>query len=423
MSKKNLAIYLFIFLASFLVIYFLFIKKIYFALIILISLIVLFILFNKNYKQYLLIFFITTLCTFYLYEIYAIYKLYLMKPFNSDLNNYDNRNKFELYKNLKQKNENVALVIPPSILSNDKENIFHFSGISSSKTIHCNENGYYALFDSDKYGFNNPQKRWEVEEIDYLLVGDSFTLGACVNRPYDIASQLELKNLSVLNLGYTATGPLSQYAVLREYLSYKIKNVIWIYFEGNDLEDLSRELKNIILVKYLNNIDFTQDIQNKQKEINHLLKLKIKEEEKLFLKNNSIFARIINFIKLINTRNRINNIYQLNKANEIYNPYTELRKIFKLANDLVSLNNSRLHIVYISSFANSTKNNYNDSQYKNVKQIVSDLNISFIDTYEEVFKNEPNPLSLFPFEKKGHYNEKGYLKVSQTIFNLLKNKN
>jgi hypothetical protein len=63
-------------------------------------------------------------------------------------------------------------------------------GISYAETIHCNENGYYSIYQSDRYGFNNPDTEWDSEEIEYLLVGDSFTHGRCVNRPNDIASVL-----------------------------------------------------------------------------------------------------------------------------------------------------------------------------------------------------------------------------------------
>ena len=34
------------------------------------------------------------------------------------------------------------------------------SGKSFSKTICCNENGYYMIIDSDRYGFNNPDYEW-----------------------------------------------------------------------------------------------------------------------------------------------------------------------------------------------------------------------------------------------------------------------
>ena len=60
--------------------------------------------------------------------------------------------------------------------------------ISDSKTINCNENGYYSIYKSDRFGFNNPDLEWDKKDIEYLLIGDSFVHGACVNRPYDIGS-------------------------------------------------------------------------------------------------------------------------------------------------------------------------------------------------------------------------------------------
>ena len=89
-----------------------------------------------------------------------------------------------------------------------------------AKTIFCNENGYYAIYDSDRYGYNNPDKEWNSNQIHYLLIGDPFAQGACVNRPNDISSVLRgLTNKSVINLGFGGNGTLIQYGILREYFS------------------------------------------------------------------------------------------------------------------------------------------------------------------------------------------------------------
>ena len=56
----------------------------------------------------------------------------------------------------------------------------------------------------------NPDKEWDQNEIEFFLVGDSFVLGNCVNRPNDISSVLrKLSNKSVLNIGYANNGPVS----------------------------------------------------------------------------------------------------------------------------------------------------------------------------------------------------------------------
>ena len=121
------------------------------------------------------------------------------------------------------------------------------------------------MYESDRYGFNNPDKEWDQEEIEYLLLGDSFTHGACVNRPHDIGSALRtISNKPVLNLGYAGNGPLIEYATLREYFRSNIKNVIFLYFEVNDLLNLHNELSDDLLKNYLTNPSFSQNLMFKQ---------------------------------------------------------------------------------------------------------------------------------------------------------------
>ena len=82
--------------------------------------------------------------------------------------------------------------IAPKNFFKDENNILPLSGVSNIKTITCNENGYYAIYDSDRYGFNNPDGEWDKKNIEYFLIGDSFTDGACVNEPNDIGSILKI---------------------------------------------------------------------------------------------------------------------------------------------------------------------------------------------------------------------------------------
>ena len=151
----------------------------------------------------------------------------------------------------------------------------------------------------DRYGFNNPDADWDKKEIEYLLVGDSFTHGACVNRPNDIASVLRsLSKKSVINLGYKGNGPLIEYASLREYLRANVQKVLWIYYEGNDLENLKREKNHKILKKYLEDLTFTQNLKSRQSEINLILNNYILNE-----KNKAdidYLKTLFNFLKFYN---------------------------------------------------------------------------------------------------------------------------
>ena len=91
------------------------------------------------------------------------------------------------------------------------------SGISNSKTINCNENGYFSVHKSDRYGFNNPDSEWDEENIEYLLVGDSFAYGACVNPPDDISNVLNFIEQKNLKHTYGGNGPLIEYASLKNF--------------------------------------------------------------------------------------------------------------------------------------------------------------------------------------------------------------
>lgn len=371
--------------------------------------------FNQILKKYLLILLISSTFSLYLFELYLIKFQRLdtdAKIFKKEFEkNWDTRNRIEFYKDLKKINKDAVVVVNPSnYLLSDKP-IFPFSGASNLKTMFCNENGYYAIYESDRYGFNNPDYEWDKKNIEYLLVGDSFTQGACVNRPNDIASVLRnLSEKSSLNLGYGGNGPLISYAVLREYLASNVKKILWIYYEDNDLIDLRNEKNNKILLKYLNDLSFKQNLKYKQNQINELTKESIESSLKVSVNTkegrqnfNFKFKR---FLKLYYTRSAL-----FSTA-----PQIEFKKILQMTKDLANKNNSKLYFVYLP--AHSRYVSIYNNNYRKVKKIVNDLKIPFIDIHEEVFKKEKNPLKLFPLRLSGHYTVEGYKKVSEAIYML-----
>ena len=71
--------------------------------------------------------------------------------------NWDNRTRFQIYENKKKINNDIVIRFQPSYFLNKQNlSIFPLSGISNSETIHCNENGYFSIYQSDRFGFNNP---------------------------------------------------------------------------------------------------------------------------------------------------------------------------------------------------------------------------------------------------------------------------
>ena len=326
---------------------------------------------------------------------------------------YDTRSILDIYNNLKQNDSQVKLIIrPQSHLKNTEKKLLPLSGISNSKTIHCIENGYYSIYQSDRYGFNNPDSEWDEKEIEYLTLGDSFVQGSCVNRPNDITSVLRtLSNKSAVNLGYGLNGPLLQYAGLREYLSKNVKNVLWFYYEGDDLFNLEISLKSKILNKYISDLSYSQNLKKLQPAIDNLneLNMSIKLKNNIKYESEISKSKIINFIKLYSSRSKF-----FSKSDDKVLNKTEFSKILTLAKNLTLKNNSKFYFVYLPEYSRY-KSDYDNTDYHEVKKIVKQLQIPFIDIHAEVFEKEKNPLNLFPFKLKGHYNIEGYKKIGVKI--------
>ena len=392
--------------------------------------------------RYATISLVSILFSLYIFESYIIFKDHfsIAQKKNQALKekiykentgkNWDNRTRFQIYENKKKINNDIVIRFQPSyFLSKQNLSIFPLSGISNSETIHCNENGYFSIYQSDRFGFNNPDEEWNNKEIEYLLVGDSFTHGSCVNRPNDIASVLRtLSSKSALNLGYGGNGPMIEYATLREFISPNVKNILWLYCESNDLFELVIERQNKNLLKYLNTKNYSQNLKSRQKEVDELLDKNFEKElqnqikkenpngEEKSIKNNRIKYKILKFIRLDRTKK----IFRKKDAKYDDIIFEKFEKILLSSLNLTKRNNSKLIFVYIPGYTRYNSSNYSDENYNKITSIVEKLGIDIVDM-KKVFDKENNPKRFFPFQQFAwHYNEDGYKKVAEAIYNLTK---
>ena len=393
----------------------------------------------KNFKTYFFIIFFSLIFFLYLSETYLTIFLYkggegrldpnlsykekLLK--NQTGENYDKRTKIQFYEDFKVLNKNASVTIEPFFLSS--ENFFYLGGVSKSQTVDCNENGYYSTYLSDRYGFNNIDTEWDKQEIDFFLIGDSFVHGSCVNRPDDIASVLrKLTQNPILNLGYRGNGPLTQYATLREYLPKKTKNIIWFYFEENDLSDLKSEIKNQVLLKYLTDKKFSNNLKFKQKQVDQALNSKIKvdinnkkELDKYWISYYSKKKKILRFIRLNQFKKFVFSIKKDKSKTNDDLALSTLEEVLIASKQLAYENNSKFYFVYLGAY-HRYKSPFNSHRYKEnyskIIEIVDNLDIPIIDSTKEFTSETKDPLIYFPFRKYGHYNVEGYKKLSEIIF-------
>jgi hypothetical protein len=365
---------------------------------------------------------------FYLFEAYLIVQPIeaenlINVPSGAARAEFDNRTRFEVFSDLITTNPEAAVRVPPSShIGKDNVDIFPLAGISNAITVNCNESGKFSRYQSDRQGFNNPDTELNAKEFEYILVGDSFTHGSCVNRPNDIASVLrDLTGAPVLNLGYTSNGPLIEYATLREYLPKTVKTVLWLYFEGNDQQELVSEFDDARLMMYLEDEKYKQNLISRQSEIDHLLRLVIERQSTLHEENKSkkieqeekqtsiSFKTIKQFLKLTRVRLVLVPPIPRNSISD------EFKMVMRRAVALTEANNAKLVFVFLPEYWRY-KLNYPSGTYDDLTDFINQLGLGFVDIHKEVFEKKEDPLSLFPLRNPGHYTEEGYRLVAEAIF-------
>jgi hypothetical protein len=384
---------------------------------------------KKNIKKKIFFFSIIILGFLYLFEGSIFLKDYLY-------NKNEGNGKFTYFENYKIDNPNSVLAIDPyHFLKENDQNLMPLSSISNKMTIHCNENGFFSKYKTDRYGFNNPDPQWDKNITDFVLVGDRFAQGDCVNEEQNIAGNLRKLSLnnSVINLGYGGNGPLMEYASLKEYLPLlNAKKVIWLYCETNDLsgdanEGLKQELKNIILLNYLKDETFTQDLKNKQHEIDLKTELKLNDMINSINKAKQ-YNKFFKFIKLFNTRYYIkllvdkkNNL----KISENQKISEDFKNIVLLAKNFTSMIGSEFYFIYIPDKNRYFDKNFDENKhdYKKIINFLLEKNIKFVDLHNEFFVKEDNPLSYFAKSNEleyTHFNQLGYKMIAEIIFKKTK---
>ena len=85
--------------------------------------------------------------------------------------------------------------------------------------------------------------------------------------------------------------------------------------------------------------------------------------------------------------------------------------------NLVKENGSNFYFVYLPQYP-GIYDEYRLKVYKQVIDIVENLNIDLIDIYK-IFSHHPDPKSLFPLRRYGHYNKDGYKLVVEELLKKL----
>jgi lysophospholipase L1-like esterase len=331
---------------------------------------------------------------------------------SQDIQFEDQRTKIEVLDDFIEKGIDSVPAVRPKDVLHLSEEILPLAGVANTTTVGENETGKWMIYPSDRYGFNNPDYEWDAEKTEYLLTGDSLTEGLAVQPGEDIAGQIrKITGQSVINLGRGGNGPLMELAEISEYAAHlQPKNVLWVYFEGNDLiGNMPRDKTSTILMNYLDK-SFSQNLMSRQTEVDEILRKYIQQVRPSKYR----WIRLQEIRKLMSFDDRV--VDMVVDVDPIFS------KILIRAKNMTEGWGGKLHFVYLPEFSRYNIVVEHDQYRKKLEviELVRNLNIPVIDIHQEVFYNHTDILSLFPFRRHGHYNAKGYSETAKAIVDGVK---
>ncbi|MEC9292759.1 MAG: hypothetical protein VYC65_00565 [Chloroflexota bacterium] len=308
--------------------------------------------------------------------------------------------------------------------------IVQIGGISSVKTLMCNESGEFIYYKSDRHGLNNPDELWDHEEtVEFVFLGDSFFHGLCVDPDNNIVERFRTDYPDALNLGMSNTGPGRFLIVFKSLMpGVDVGKVFVSLYVGNDLKDLAYEVSDHKLRKYIT----TQTVPSIERASMDAKMVEFHEAE-LFaqttLEKKSSTPKLLKMILLqkVTDRLRAKAATTLVKRSVPVPPFDDLEQVFSDLRDIVSNQGGELVFVYLPSHQgiagvpDACGYNGGCSMVKQeVLSLITGLSINVIDI-DAVFRTYEDPLSFFPFRLFGHYTPDGYAVITEQMVNYVEN--
>lgn len=379
----------------------------------------------KKFNYYLNIFFINILILYsflYLLEIGINYK-------NDNL-----FKKTRLYylnsSNKKKQNQKIYLNYGVYKLIDRQASLLPLSGYENSKILLClDENNKPVYYISDKNGFNNKFYK----KNDFLLIGDSYVQGMCINNKDNLNSQFKKFALKTASLGVGGNGPLIELATFKEFKDdYEYKNIILFITPSNDFKDLKNEIKNKTLLNYLYIEDYKQNLNLKKEQKKIILDTFFGNKTNRFLND---FLSVYHF-NLKSVGNLIEKIFKNKQKSVTTTDYLTDIKIdnffIRILDEFININikdDKKIYVVFnavnpdilypINKKNQDLKNLLLDEKLNKLKKFLADKNIAFYD-FNEYLLNNYNKKDINTMFKRinnhwDHYTEKGFFKIVEQI--------
>jgi hypothetical protein len=275
-----------------------------------------------------------------------------------------------------------------------------------------------------------------------MAVGDSFVQGWCVPSGKSFVDLIRNQYPATLNFGMEGNGPLVMLAAMKEYGPIvRPRIVLWFFFEGNDLLDLQKERKSLLLQKYWIE-GFSQHLYLRQSEIDRVLadyldelkgrsSLSIKLDEistefsLLLTDRRRLRNRVYRIVRFAELRHRLGLVYGAKSGADPGAPHeaarmpAELMDLFgKILKDAARVSGEwggRVYFVYLPASARyKSEARMPDYDRDQVLESARAAGLPVIDIHR-LFATIEDPIGLFPRGGFGHYTEEGHRLVADEV--------
>lgn len=299
---------------------------------------------------------------------------------------------------------------------------YPLSHASGAHVVECNESGDYLIYETDEFGFNNPNSDLRTADVDVAVVGESHVLGHCVRVGRGFVDMMRAHTVRVANLGLANTHALSQLGTFREYVEpLQPPVVLWVVNPG--LTVLKDEQSNPLLQRYLEP-SFSQNLLARQPEVDRIVRTlspAMQAETDRRLRQEMERAkreRFLRFYKLENVRSLFDLSAHRRQA-EIFQPDTELfERALQLAQDAVAGWGGKLLVLILPEYGEAIGMPEESLRHDAVLQAARRLDLDVIDG-AEAFLAHSDPESLYTFRMQNHPTEQGHALLAELVMTRL----
>lgn len=155
--------------------------------------------------------------------------------------------------------------LPPAATAKKLTRMLHITrladsvlgGVPGERVLLCSHGGAPVIYRADRYGFRNDDRTY-ARPVQTMLLGDSFVEGICLPDGHDLVGRVRANHPATIGLGTRGAGPLLELAMLGRFgPAIRPRQVVIVFYEGNDWENLDHELRKPWLAPALRDgVDF-----------------------------------------------------------------------------------------------------------------------------------------------------------------------